>query len=257
MFVRKYSTKRLYQSAFSAMSLPPPAVATMSAPPPATAAEDEEIDNVGNPETEEYTDNRMFSTYGLDFLCCFNSCFILPERTSMVQLFFGNYNGTINEPGCYCRNSCFVELRKISTATSAIDLTNVKVADSHGSPLMVSGVVTYDVSNSRRAAIDVSNPFQFVADQAPAVLKRVVGKFPYETNATDQPSLRSETTAVSKMMREALQRRCNVAGIRIESFSINELSYAPEIAQSMLRRQQAEAMIEARQVCLSCAFTGL
>lgn len=89
---------------------------------------------------------------------------------------------------------------------------------------------------------------QYVSDQAPAVLKRVIAQFPYESPDNDEPCLRSETAVVSRYMANALQDRCAVAGVKIESFSINELSYAPEIAQSMLKRQQAGALIEARQV---------
>lgn len=106
------------------------------------------------------TDNLILSTYGLDAIICFNTCFIVPERQHLVQLFFGNYSGTITEPGCYCRNSCFVELRKVSTALLSIDLPNVKVADARGSPLVVSGIVTYQVVDARRAAIDVIDPFK-------------------------------------------------------------------------------------------------
>lgn len=231
------------------MSVPAPPVADMKSPELPHVAVDIAQGNNNLHDTPETTDNKMFNTYGLDYLCCLNSCFILPERTSMVQLFFGNYNGTITEPGCYCRNSCFVELRKVSTATISVDLPNVKVADSRGNPLMVSGVVTYEVQNSRRAAIDVADPFHYVANQAPAVLKRVISQFPYQSASPDEPCLRTETHVVSAMMRDALQNRCNIAGIRIESFAINELSYAPEIAQSMLKRQQADALIDARQVC--------
>jgi SPFH domain / Band 7 family len=116
------------------------------------------------------------------------------------------------------------------------------------SPLVVSGIVTYEVVDSRRAAIDVPSAHQYVLTQAPAVLKRVISQFPYDSDNPDLPCLRKEPQAVSALMKETLQDRVKVAGVRIESFAINELSYAPEIAHSMLRRQQAGALIEARQV---------
>jgi hypothetical protein len=118
------------------------------------------------------------------------------------------------------------------------------------SPLLVSGIVTYEITDSRRAAIDVPDAHNYVLTQAPAVLKRVISQFPYDSETSDVACLRREPQVVSALMMETLQDRVRVAGVRIESFAINELSYAPEIAHSMLKRQQAGALIEARQVCL-------
>jgi SPFH domain / Band 7 family len=118
------------------------------------------------------------------------------------------------------------------------------------SPLLVSGIVTYEITDSRRAAIDVPDAHNYVMTQAPAVLKRVISQFPYDSETSDVACLRKEPQVVSALMMETLQDRVRVAGVRIESFAINELSYAPEIAHSMLKRQQAGALIEARQVCL-------
>lgn len=111
-------------------------------------------------ETEQKLDNRFLSTYGLDYLFCFNSCFVVPERHHVVELFFGSYHGTITEPGIYCRNSCSIKRRTVSTALISIELPNVKVADARGSPLMVSGIVTYEVVDARRACIDVNNCYR-------------------------------------------------------------------------------------------------
>lgn len=129
----------------------------------------------------------------------------------------------------------------------SFDLENTKVLDARGSPIVISGIVTYSVADARAAAIDVSDPHHFVRDQAPAVLKRVVAMFPYESQDPRIPSLRAETVEIATRMRDALQARCAVAGVHIESFSVNELSYAPEIASTMLKRQQAEALVEARK----------
>jgi hypothetical protein len=83
-------------------------------------------------EDVELIDNSCWSFSRLGFLFCCNTCFSVPERTSVVQLFFGKYVGTITEPGCYCRNLWFTEFRRVSTAVTPIDLANVKVADSNG-----------------------------------------------------------------------------------------------------------------------------
>jgi hypothetical protein len=83
-------------------------------------------------EDVELTDNSCWSFSRLGFLFCCNTCFSVPERTAVVQLFFGKYVGTITEPGCYCRSIWFTEFRSVSTAVTPIDLANVKVADSNG-----------------------------------------------------------------------------------------------------------------------------
>lgn len=165
----------------------------------------------------------------------------------MVELHFGKYHGTITEPGCYCRNTLATELRRVATDLVTYDLQNTKVIDERGSPVVISGIITYEVVDARRAAIDVSDAHRFVRDQAPAVLKRVVSQFPYEAEEPDVSTLRNDTQKVGNLMRDALQERVVVAGVRVEAFSINELSYAPEIAQTMLRRQQAEALVAARK----------
>lgn len=182
-----------------------------------------------------------------------NSCFILPERANYVQLLFGKYHGTITEPGCYCRSSCAVELRRVGTDLITYDLPNTKVLDAAGSPVVISGIITYEVVDARRAAIDVNDPHRFVRDQAPAILKRIVSQFPYESQDPNVACLRTETSNVADRMRDALQQRVAVAGVRIERFSINELSYAPEIAQAMLKRQQAEALVSARRAIVKGA----
>lgn len=194
-------------------------------------------------------DNVLICSTPWDAFLPANSCFILPERTQIVELYFGGYHGTITDPGCYCRNSWFVDLRTISTALKTLDLPNVKVVDLNGSPLIVSGTVTYEVTDARKAAIDVASAFEYVHDIAPTVLKRIVAQYPYEssTDAPEETSLQNASEEVGAVLCNTLQKLCYVAGVRIEQFVINELSYAPEIAQVMLKRQQADAVVDARR----------
>lgn len=225
-------------------AVPPPAYA-MDAAEPGSVAANKAFLGV------QKEDNKLICSTPWDIFIPCNTCTILPERTNIVELYFGEYHGTITEPGCYCRNSWFVELRRISTALKTIDLPNIKVIDARGSPLIVSGIVTFEVVDARKAAIEVVDAFKYVSDMAPAILKRVVSQFPYDSKADDDDKvevcLRTGTDEVARHMREALQRRCHPAGVRIEQFAINELSYSPEIAQAMLKRQQADALIDARR----------
>lgn len=231
-----------------------PQEATPIAPPAAV------MQNITNSQRQsavtsngEREDNVCLLSTPLDFLLPFNSCFIVPEKRAVVELFFGHYHGTISEPGFYCRTQLGMELRWLDTDLVTYDMKHTKVIDARGNPVVISGIVTYHVENGRKAAIDVSNPHSFVRDQAPAVLKRIVSKYPYESESHEVPSLRTETTEISNQMRDELQTRCSVAGVKILSFNINELSYSPEIAQAMLKRQQAEALISARRAIVQGA----
>lgn len=204
----------------------------------------------GAPSPVDKEDNSMCSSYGMDFIIPLTSCFVVSEREAVVNLFCGHYYGTIMSPGLYFRNWVCVEGRRISTAIQSLDVANVKTADANGNPLLVSGIVSWAVVDARRAALDVAEPRLFVADQAPAVLKRVVAQYPYEAESfpgvEEVPTLRTETEVVASRMMNLLQERVDVAGVRILSFQLNELSYAPEIAQAMLKRQQADALVAAR-----------
>jgi len=136
----------------------------------------------------------------------------------------------------------------------SIELGRTTVLDRNGNPLIISGVVVYQFVNPKRAALDVENPVGFVESQAEAVLKQVVSRFPYEASRdVDEPCLKKEAEFVGKQLCQALQSKVEVVGALIHSFQLKEISYAPEIASAMLRRQQAQAMIESRQTIVQGA----
>lgn len=231
----------------------------MSQPPPAASMEDDDASEMmallrpNQSSSNTQTEGNLCISSPFDLILPLATCFIVPERRHVVQLYFGRYYETITEPGFYMRFACGLQRREVSTRLTTFEMQNTKILDSAGSPVVISGIVAYEVSDARRAAVDVSDPDKFVRDTAPAILKRVVSHFPYESDDPAVPSLRSETAAVALRMRDELQRRVMVAGVRIDSFSINELSYAPEIAQAMLRRQQAQALIDARKTIVKGA----
>lgn len=236
-----YTSKPTSKSSSNMAQAPPPA--KMGAPSPSSYAP------VSATATTRKDNTFCFSTPWDACVFC-NACFVVPERTHYVELYWGAYHGTITEPGCYCRSACAVELRRIPTNISTYDLENVKVLDSDGSPVIVSGIVTYEIVDARAAAIDVRDAHRFVRDQAAAVLKRVVSMYPYEGEGV---TLRGGTEEVGEQMKEVLGGRVKVAGVRVEAFVINELSYAPEIAGAMLKRQQAHALIAARKAIVTGA----
>mmetsp|Transcript_4405 Transcript_4405/g.8331 ORF Transcript_4405/g.8331 Transcript_4405/m.8331 type:complete len:176 (-) Transcript_4405:37-564(-) len=125
-------------------------------------------------------------------------------------------------------------------------LDTAKVTDKRGNTVRVSAILTYRFVDVTKALLNVKNPKKYVKTQAQTVLREVVSKFTYE-------ELKTETKAVTKMMVELLQPRCDVAGARIQAVNLNELVYAREIAASMLQQQKARALVDARHLLVQGA----
>jgi regulator of protease activity HflC (stomatin/prohibitin superfamily) len=174
------------------------------------------------------------------------------EREEAVVLQWGRYQKTIKEPGIRWVNCCGTEARTVSTSVRSVDVPQQKMVDGNGNPLLVSAVLVYQVENSFRAAIGVADYNQFVLQQGQAVLKQVVSQHPYE-DPNGGESLRNEAKKIGSQLVETLQAKVNIAGIKIFSYEFNELSYAPEIASQMLKRQQAHALVQARSTIVQGA----
>lgn len=182
----------------------------------------------------------------LPFTCC-GGIRIVKVKEEAVLLSLGKYQGTLRKPGCYCVNPCCLDVRSVSTAQVAHHLQNVKVADAKGNPLLLSGVVTYRVVNAQKAALNVTSYSSFINTQGLTVMKKVAALYPYEAKAGEH-SLKSEAGELRLKLIELLQERVNEAGIQVLNFEFNDLAYSPEIAQVMLVRQQAEAVVDARKL---------
>jgi hypothetical protein len=179
-------------------------------------------------------------------LCC--SFRLLSERQEMVVLNWGKFLTVVREPACYFINPCGMDTRTVSTAIQTYEVPQLKVVDSKGNPLNVSGVVTFQVVDTRRALLDVQNWSTYIAQQSEVVLKQICSSHPYESNREGEDSLKKEAANVRTEIVSRLQVKAERAGIRVLNFEFKELSYAPEIAALMLVRQQAEAMLEARKI---------
>jgi len=208
------------------------------------------------------------------FLCCpliFPCSFLTVEQnTEVITLHCGKLSGIYQTPGCFFLNPCGVEKVIISKAKISIDLPNTKVIDLNGNPLIVSGVVVYFWSDTRRAALDIAAREQFVSNQAQAVLKLIVSQYPYEhledksdseSESHDEeyhegkPCLKTDTQAITNHLVKTLQHRVDITGAKVDSFRFNEISYAPEIAQGMLKKQQAEAIVQSRSTLVRGAVS--
>merc|ERR1719158_2752045 len=207
-----------------------------------------------------------FLSLALSLVCPFSwlgSCRVVNEREGALLLTWGKFTSVVKEPGCYVLNPCGTTLSKVSTKQQTTDLPNVKLLDLKGNPVVVSGVVFWQVEGVKASLLNVENVYQYVNTTAMATLKQVVSKYPYEDDeihideATGSHSkglsLKTEAAQVSRELKDVLQDRLAHAGVRVIAFNMTDLSYAPEIAQAMLVRQQAEAMVKARRLIVKGA----
>jgi len=181
--------------------------------------------------------------------CPFTICgslYSLQEREEAVILRWGKYETTVADPGIHFTNCFGREMRRVMKTKRAMHLQKEKVVDGNGNPLVVSGIVTFFFESSKRYALNVTNAEAFIQSQATAVMKQIVSRYPYESQKGH--CLKSEPEEIGQELVQILQKKVAVAGARIVSFQFNELSYAPEIAGGMLKKQQAGAMVEARNI---------
>jgi regulator of protease activity HflC (stomatin/prohibitin superfamily) len=186
--------------------------------------------------------------------CC--SCKVINQNEHAAVMSWGKYVGSITSPGIQIINPIGVELRKVSTQRKAIDIKDLKCTDGKGNPIFVSGNIIYRITSAKKAMVDIQNVDRYIVEQSPMVLRRICASHPYESQSG--PSLRGhngtdEDHTVSDALRSHLQHALIDAGVEVLQFQLTDLSYAPEIAAAMLQRQQAEAMVEARQVIVQSA----
>ncbi|CAK9113130.1 Long-chain-fatty-acid--CoA ligase 5 (Arachidonate--CoA ligase) (Long-chain acyl-CoA synthetase 5) (LACS 5), partial [Durusdinium trenchii] len=179
-------------------------------------------------------------------LACLTGWVVLQPREHMISLHFGTLTGYYKSPGCQYVNPCGVELRRISTAQISSSLQTQKVADARSNPVNVSAIVTFRVVDAPKALLNVERAINYTETQAAAVMKEVVGHFTYE-------ELKTETQSINDKMLTMLQPRVDIAGVQVQSVNLNELNYAVEIASAMLRKQQAGALVEARNLLVQGA----
>jgi len=174
------------------------------------------------------------------------SCFTVNPKEEVVLLNFGEYNGTVKEPGCHYVCTFGRTMYRVSTKVKSIMIPETKTIDRNGNPLIINGILAYQIRNAKRATLDVEYADDFVRTQGLAALKQIVSRYPYESD--DEHCLKTAADTIAHEMVQVLQGRVQVAGVQVLSFTFNEISYAPEIASGMLKRQQAQAILQARKV---------
>ena len=200
--------------------------------------------------------------------------FTLQPNVARVMILFGDYRGTIRKSGFfwanpfYARNRGRIELPGASwknpqtgrtetphrTLTSKISLRTrnfmsekIKVNDKGGNPIEIAAVVVWRVIDTARAAFDVDDFESYVQIQSESALRHIASLYGYDHSEQNEPTLRDSADEVAMALRGELQTRLEKAGVTVDEARLTHLAYAPEIAQTMLRRQQAEAVIAARQ----------
>ena len=169
---------------------------------------------------------------------------IEPNQTAVLSL-FGKYVGTAKENGLRWNNPFFSK-RKISQRVRNFESSKLKVNDLDGSPIEIGAVVVWQVVDSAEAVYNVDNYESFVHIQSEAALRAMATSYPYDQYEDGKISLRSHAAEIAKHLTDEIQERLAAAGVRVMEARISHLAYAPEIAQAMLQRQQASAIIAAR-----------
>lgn len=172
---------------------------------------------------------------------------VVNPNESAVLVLFGAYKGSIKSNGFYWVNPFFVR-KKISLRARNIDSEPIKVNDKIGNPIMIGVVLVWRVQETFRAAFQVDDYEHFVNIQTEAAIRKLAGLYPYD-NFEDheaEVTLRSGGEEVNDQLEKELGERLNIAGVEVMEARINYLAYAQEIAQAMLKRQQAAAIVAAR-----------
>lgn len=171
--------------------------------------------------------------------------FAVEPNQCVVMLLFGDYKGTETTQGFRWTNP-FKSRTKVSLRVRNFDSERLKVNDSRGNPIEISAVIVWRVKVAAQALFDVDDYEQYVKVQSESAIRHLATSYPYDQSEGEEISLRSSITEVSESLGKEIQDRVQEAGVEIDEARINHLAYAPEIANAMLQRQQAEAVISAR-----------
>ena len=167
-----------------------------------------------------------------------------PNQAAVLNL-FGKYAGTVKDQGLRWNNP-FLAKRKVSLRVRNFESGKLKVNELDGSPIEIAAVIVWQVVDSAEAVYNVEDYESFVHVQSEAALRAMATSYPYDQHENDKVALRSHPAEISQHLKEQLDERLTQAGVDVRDARISHLAYAPEIAQAMLQRQQAGAIIAAR-----------
>jgi regulator of protease activity HflC (stomatin/prohibitin superfamily) len=172
--------------------------------------------------------------------------FVVNPNEAKVLQFFGRYSGTVKQAGLRWANPLYTK-KRISQRIRNFESSHLKVNDNEGNPIEIAAVVVWRVVDTAEAVFEVDDYNNYVKVQTEAALRNLATSYTYDTHDETQMSLRGHTAAVADHLKREIQDRLNRAGVEVMEARISHLAYAQEIAHAMLQRQQAGAIIAARQ----------
>jgi len=177
---------------------------------------------------------------------CFGGFLVVSPNEAQVLQLFGNYVGTVNKPGFWWTNPFTLPRHKVSQRVRNFESAKLKVNDHDGNPIEIAAIVVWRVSDTAEAVFQVDNYENFVKVQTEAAVRNLATSYAYDSHQDDRLSLRTSSDEITGRLRSEVQDRLAKAGIEVIEARLSHLAYAPEIAQAMLRRQQASAVVAAR-----------
>lgn len=186
------------------------------------------------------------------FAMALRGFFVVHPNEAKVVIFFGNYAGSVRVPGWHWTNP-FSNRKAVSIRVRNFNSDTIKVNDESGNPIEIGAVVVWNVVDSAKALFNVENYESFVSIQSETAIRNLASRHPYDTEEEDVMSLRGNPDRSAEDLKGHLTDRLETAGVSVVEARISHLAYATEIAQTMLRRQQAAAVIAARKLIVDGA----
>ena len=183
---------------------------------------------------------------GLAWIFLLKGFFMVAPNSARVLQLFGDYVGTAKHPGLRWTNP-FVSKRTISLRVRNFESSHLKVNDLEGNPIEIAAVIVWRVVETAEASFEVDNYENYVKVQSEAAVRNLATRYSYDAHDDAVVSLRGSTSAVADHLQQEVQQRLQKAGVEVLEARISHLAYAPEIAAAMLQRQQAGAIIAARE----------
>jgi len=183
---------------------------------------------------------------------CLNGLFTVQPNVGKVLTLFGKYKGTAKQPGLWFTNP-FITKKPVSLRVRNFETAKLKVNDARSNPVEIGAIVVWKVVDTAEATFEVNDYQQYVTMQSESALRALASAYPYDHHGADEIALSTHTLEVSKGLMEALHERFAKAGVEVLDARISHLAYAQEIAAAMLQRQQASAIVAARQTIVEGA----
>jgi regulator of protease activity HflC (stomatin/prohibitin superfamily) len=169
---------------------------------------------------------------------------VQPNESKVLTL-FGRYYGSVKEAGLWWVNP-FTQKKRLTLRTRNFETTRLKVNDANSNPIEIAAIVVWRVVDTAEAMFEVDDYENYVKVQSESAVRALASSYPYDSHSTGEPALSSHTSEVAANLMQQLSERLAKAGVEVKEARISHLAYSPEIAQAMLQRQQASAIIAAR-----------